>query len=155
VSCPEGPALKRPKSEWFLPTRLILLLPVGQSSLISTARHADYLPLLLLAAIWRVDRVKLLPSATRTILFGAVPCSRRLPGQSFLGRCPALGQRVEFFRFSFPLQVCKYLLDHHRVFDTGNHFDGTTACFTSCNIKVEHPFQALCLYALRVQVIAA
>jgi hypothetical protein len=26
--------------------------------------------------------------------------------------------------------VCKYLLDHHWVFDTGNHSDGTTACAT-------------------------
>jgi len=29
-----------------------------------------------------------------------------------------------------------------QIFDTGNHFDGTTACFASCNINVDNPFQA-------------
>ena len=40
--------------------------------------------------------------------------------------------------------MCKYLLDHRRVFDTSNHLDCATAYFTSCNINVENPFQALC-----------
>ena len=31
---------------------------------------------------------------------------------------PALGQWIEFFRFSFPPQVRKYLLDHRRIFDS-------------------------------------
>jgi len=44
--------------------------------------------------------------------------SRRLTEQTTLRRCPALGQQIEFFRFSFPLQVRKYLLDHRRIFDT-------------------------------------
>ena len=56
--------------------------------------------------------------------------SRRLTEQTTLRRCPALGQQVEFFRFSFPFQVRKYLLEslpreriecsgyHRRIFDT-------------------------------------
>jgi YcaO-like protein with predicted kinase domain len=33
--------------------------------------------------------------------------------------------------------VGKYLLDHRRVFDTGDYLDSATACFTSRNINVE------------------
>ena len=56
----------------------------------------------------------------------------------------------------FSLKVCKYLLDHRRVFDTGEslprehserfgyYLDSATACFTSRNINVENPFQSLC-----------
>jgi hypothetical protein len=39
--------------------------------------------------------------------------------------------------------VCKYLLDHYRIFDTGYHFDSATAFFADCNINVEHSLQAL------------
>jgi hypothetical protein len=61
--------------------------------------------------------------------------------------CPAgaaLGQQVEFFRFSFSLQVCKYLFDHHRVFDTSDDFDGTTTCVAGRNIDIEYSLEALC-----------
>ena len=35
------------------------------------------------------------------------------------------------------------LLDHHRVFDAGNHFHGATAFPAGFDVNVEHPFQAL------------
>lgn len=40
--------------------------------------------------------------------------------------------------------MCKYLLDHHRVFDTGNHFDSATEFFTDQHIDIKYSFQALC-----------
>ncbi len=39
--------------------------------------------------------------------------------------------------------MCKYLLDHHRVLDTCNYLDGTTACVTGRYIDIEYSFQAL------------
>ena len=44
--------------------------------------------------------------------------------------------------------MCKYLLDHRGIFDTGDYLDGTTAFFASCYIDIEHSLEALCLYAL-------
>ncbi len=37
---------------------------------------------------------------------------------------------------------------HHRVFDTGNHPDGTTTCVTGRYIDIEYSLEALHLYAL-------
>ena len=39
--------------------------------------------------------------------------------------------------------MCKYLLDHYRVFDTGNHFDGATTYVTGRYIDIEYSFQTL------------
>ena len=57
---------------------------------------------------------------------------------------PALGQWVEFFSFRFSLEMCKYLLDHHRIFDTGNHSDRTTVCVTGRYIDMKYSLEALC-----------
>ena len=40
--------------------------------------------------------------------------------------------------------MCKYLLDHQRVFDTGYYFDSATAFFADCNIDIEYSLEALC-----------
>jgi hypothetical protein len=41
--------------------------------------------------------------------------------------------------FGFCLQLIEYLLDHHRVFDTGDDPDGTAAFTTRPDINIEHP----------------
>ena len=40
--------------------------------------------------------------------------------------------------------MCKYLLDHRRVFDTSDYLDNATAFFASCNIDIEYSLEALC-----------
>ncbi len=40
--------------------------------------------------------------------------------------------------------MCKYLLNHRRVFDTSNYLDCATAFFASCNIDIEYSLEALC-----------
>jgi len=40
--------------------------------------------------------------------------------------------------------VCKYLLDHRRVFNTGDYLDSASAFFASCNIDIEYSLEALC-----------
>jgi hypothetical protein len=98
--------------------------------------------------------VQLISSANLTNYLAAVPL------------CPAgaaLGQRVEFFRFSFPFQVREYLLEslsrergpaHERseCFGCSERFGyvlgSATACFTDRNIDIEYPLEAFCLYAL-------
>ena len=40
--------------------------------------------------------------------------------------------------------MCKYLLDHDRVFDTSDYLDSATAFFASCNIDIEYPLEGLC-----------
>lgn len=38
----------------------------------------------------------------------------------------------------------KYLFDHHRVFDTGDDLDGTTAFATGFDVDIEDALEALC-----------
>ena len=38
----------------------------------------------------------------------------------------------------------QYHLDDHRVFDAGDHFDGTTADSAGLNVNIEHPLESLC-----------
>ncbi len=40
--------------------------------------------------------------------------------------------------------MCKYQLDHHRILDTCNYLDGTTACVTGRYIDIEYSLEALC-----------
>jgi hypothetical protein len=35
------------------------------------------------------------------------------------------------------------LLDHHCIFDAGNHSYGASALTATLNIDIEHPFEAL------------
>ena len=50
-------------------------------------------------------------------------------------RCPALGQQVVWTPDDLFLQVVEDLVDHCRLLDAGNHFDGATAGF---DIDLEH-----------------
>jgi hypothetical protein len=43
----------------------------------------------------------------------------------------------------FAAQVSKDLLNHHRIFDAGNHPDVATAALADLDVDVEDPFQAL------------
>ena len=42
--------------------------------------------------------------------------------------------------------MCKYQLDHHRVLDTCNYLDGTTACVTGRYIDIEYSLEAFRSY---------
>jgi len=43
----------------------------------------------------------------------------------------------------FLIQVSEYLVDHRRVFNTGDYFDGTTTFATGFNIDVKYALQSL------------
>ena len=58
--------------------------------------------------------------------------------------CPALGQPIRNLVFTPFLQVIEDLLDHHRVFDAGDDFDGAAAFTTSLDIDIEDTFEPLC-----------
>jgi hypothetical protein len=49
----------------------------------------------------------------------------------------------------------QYLPDHRRILDTGDDLHRTAAGLTGLNIDPEHALEALRLYALRVQLMAA
>ena len=53
-------------------------------------------------------------------------------------------QQVQSCWGYFLFQVSEYLLDHYRVFNTGNDLDRATAFAAGFDIDMEHTFQALC-----------
>jgi len=56
-----------------------------------------------------------------------------------LRRCPAFGQRWSFNGKGFFIQVREYLLDYHRVFDAGDHFDCAAAFTARLDADMENP----------------
>ena len=46
--------------------------------------------------------------------------------------------------FCLVLQVIEDLLDHYRIFNTGNHLHGATADTAGLDVDVEYTFEALC-----------
>ena len=53
-------------------------------------------------------------------------------------RCPAFGQRWCLYRKDFFIQVGEYLLDHRRIFNAGDHFDGATAFTARFDVDIEY-----------------
>ncbi len=44
------------------------------------------------------------------------------------GLCSHLRRQARSCRSNFCIQVGEYLVDDHRIFNAGDHFDGTAAC---------------------------
>ena len=58
-------------------------------------------------------------------------------------RCPRGGQQAERFRGCLFLQMGEDLLDHHRVFNTGNDLDGAAAFTAGFHVDIEDALEAL------------
>ena len=65
----------------------------------------------------------------------------RFPKQSSLRRGPAFGQAVKFLCNGILVQIDEYLVDHHRVLDTGDYLDGAAA-FAANTSLLERPLVA-------------
>ncbi len=60
-----------------------------------------------------------------------------------LRRRPGLRQDHRFIQNSLLIQMNEYLVDDHRIFDTGDHPDSTATLGAGFYIDIEHPLQSL------------